>query len=151
MLTFFLWACYFFRGRRSCETQLAVTYHDLAELNDQMLQVDIGILDFSKAFDVVPHTRLLNKLKFYGLSEEVISWIREFLHERKQKVMVDGVFSQEEKVDSGVPQGTVLGPLLFLLFINDIPDGLTSGTRIRLFADDCLVYRPIRSPADSTE
>ena len=137
-----------FRGRRSCETQLAVTYHDLAELNDQMLQVDIGILDFSKAFDVVPHTRLLNKLKFYGLSEEVISWIREFLHERKQKVMVDGVFSQEEKVDSGVPQGTVLGPLLFLLFINNIPDGLTSGTRIRLFADDCLVYRPIRSPAD---
>ena len=64
-----------------------VTYNDLAELNDQMLQVNIGILDFSKAFDVIPHTRLLNKLKFYDLSEEVISWIREFLQVRKQKVI----------------------------------------------------------------
>ena len=61
-----------FRGIRSCETQLAVTFHDLAELNDQKLQIDIGILDFSKAFDVVPRTRLLNKLKFYGSSTEVM-------------------------------------------------------------------------------
>ena len=137
-----------FRARHSCETQLAVTFHDLADLNDQMHQIDIAILDFSKAFDVVPHTRLLNKLQFYGISSEVCNWIREFLSGRKQRIMVDGVFSQEESVDSGVPQGTVLGPLLFLLFINDITNGLSTGTRIRLFADDCLVYRPIRSIQD---
>ena len=62
--------------------------------------------------------------------------------------MVDGMFSKEESVDSGVPQGTVLGPLLFLLLINDIPNNLSAGTTIRLFADDCLVYRPIRSIDD---
>lgn len=137
-----------FRAKHSCETQLAVTMHELARYNDQSTQVDIGILDFSKAFDVVPHTRLLNKLKFYGLSVGVCRWIEEFLRDRTQRVVVDGVSSQEEKVDSGVPQGTVLGPLLFLLFINDIGINLNAGTSIRLFADDCLIYRPIRSPQD---
>ena len=112
------------------------------------MQVDIGILEFSKAFDVVPHCRLLNKLQFYGINEVTRNWIQHFLAERHQKVMVDGVFSKGESVDSGVPQGTVLGPLLFLLFINDIPNSLSAGTTIRLFADDCLVYRPIRSMED---
>ena len=133
---------------RSCETQLAVTMHDLFKLSDSGKQVDIGILDFSKAFDVVPHTRLLAKLKFYGLNPEVIRWIGNFLDGRTQRVMVDGVFSKEEGVDSGVPQGTVLGPLLFLLFIKDITKNLNSGTSIRLFADDCLLYRAINSVQD---
>ena len=137
-----------FRARHSCQTQLAVTFHDLADLNDQMHQIDITVLDFSKAFDVVPHTRLLNKLQFYGISSEVCNWIRGFLSGRNKRIMVDGVFSQEESVDSVVPQGTVLGPLLFLLFINDVTNCLSTGTRIRLFADDSLVYRPIRSIQD---
>ena len=115
-----------------------MTYQDLARLNDHKMQVDIGRLDFSKAFDVVPHCWLLNKLQFYGIYEVTCNWIQHFLAGRHQKVMVDGVFSKEESVDSGV-QGTVLGPLLSLLFITNIPNNLSAGTTIRLFADDCLV------------
>jgi len=137
-----------FRAKHSCETQLAITMHDIMRLNDHSTQVDIAILDFSKAFDVVPHDRLLNKLKFYGVSAEVHHWIRNFLSGRSQRVIVDGAKSEEESVDSGVPQGTVLGPLLFLLFINDIESNLNTGTSIRLFADDCLLYRPIHTIRD---
>ena len=122
--------------------------HDLHKLADLKTQVDKGILDFSKAFDIVPHTRLHNKLQFYGINDEVCCWIRNFLEGRTHRVMVDGVFSLEENVDSGVPKGTVLGPLLFLLFINDITTNLSTGTRIRLFADDCLIYRVIHSIQD---
>ena len=142
------WFQHGFRAGRSCETQLAVTMHDLHKLADLGTKVDMDILDFSKAFDVVPHTRLLNKLQFYGINDEVCCWIRNFLEGRTQRVMVDGVFLLEENVDSGVPQGTVLGPLLFLLFINDITTNLNTGTRIRLFADDCLIYRAIHSIQD---
>ena len=142
------WFQHGFQAGRSSETQLAVTMHDLHKLADLGTQVDIGILEFSKAFDIVPHTWLLNKLQFYGINDEVCCWIRNFLEGRTQRVMVDGVFSLEENVDSGVPQGTVLGPLLFLLFINDITTNLNTGTRIRLFADDCLIYRAIHSIQD---
>ena len=120
----------------------------MAKLTDEGTQVDKGILYLSKAFDVVPHTRLLNKLQFYGISDEVCRWIKNFLDGRTQWVMVDGVFSQEDMVESGVPQGTVLGPLLFLVFINDITTSLNPGSRIRLFADDCLIYRAIKSLED---
>ena len=122
--------------------------HDLYKIADLGTQLDMGILDFSKAFDVVPHTRLLNKLQFYGINDEVCCWIRNFLEGRTQRVMVDGMFSQDENVDSGVPQGAVLGPLPFLLFINDITTNLNTRTRIRLFADDCLIYRAIHSIQD---
>ena len=122
--------------------------HDLHKLADLGTQVDMGILNFSKSFDVVPHTRLLNKLQFYGINDEVCCWIRSFLEGRTQRVMMDGVLSQEENVDSGVPQGTVLEPILFLLFTNNITTNLNTGTRIRLFADDCLIYRVIHSIQD---
>ncbi|RUS71129.1 hypothetical protein EGW08_021108 [Elysia chlorotica] len=80
--------------------------------------------------------------------EEVCQWIGNFLRARSQQVIVDGVASQSESVDSGVPQGTVLGPLLFLLFINDIGININTGAGVRLFADDCLIYRPIHSHQD---
>ena len=137
-----------FRSRHSCDTQLLLTTHDLQDLYDRNLQTDIAILDFSKAFDVVPHQRLLNKLENYGIKGPVLKWISNFLVGRQQQVVVDGTFSKPASVDSGVPQGTVLGPLLFLVFINDLPDVITHGTRVRLFADDCLLYRPIKSPHD---
>ena len=92
------------------------------------------MLDFSKAFDRVPHQRLLQ-------------WTSHFLTQRNQQVVIEGKASDWVPVTSGVPQGTVLGPLLFLTFINDIPTGITS--KLRLFADDCLMYRSISSPQDS--
>jgi len=137
-----------FRSRHSCDTQLLLTTHDLQSLYDKKLQTDIAILDFSKAFDVVPHQRLLNKMENYGIKGPVRRWISNFLEARQQRVLVDGSFSETATVDSGVPQGTVLGPLLFLIFINDLPENIIHGTRVRLFADDCLVYRPIKSIHD---
>ena len=120
--------------------------HHLNKLYDKNIQVDIGILDFSKAFDVVPHRRVLNKLEFYGINGNIHAWISAFLHDRTQSVVVDGVSSSPVEVDSGVPQGTLMGPLIFLLHINDLPQHVTS--YVRLFADDCLLYRPIHTAED---
>ena len=84
----------------------------------------------------------------FGISRDLHRWIYAFLIGRKQAVVVDGERSEDEDVLSGVPQGTVLGPLLFLLHINDLPDVLHSDTGCRLFADDCLLYRTVNSMAD---
>ena len=108
----------------------------------------MAVLDFSKAFDKVPHQRLLHKLRFYGVTGSTVALIESFLSSRSQRVVVDGATSTQCPVISGVPQGTVLGPLLFLMFINDIADAIQSP--IRLFADDCLLYREIGSPEDTT-
>ena len=138
-----------FRKFLSCETQLLVTLSDLLWTRDRKAQVDIAILDFSKAFDTVPHDRLLGKLNFYGIQGPVLHWIASFLKGREQRVVLDGKFSKSVSVDSGVPQGTVLGPLLFLLHINDLPQVVSS--TVRLFADDCLLYREIRNRDDQVE
>jgi len=135
-----------FRTRRSCVTQLLITTQDLISTFDRKEQIDMIILDFSKAFDVVPHYSLMNKLKHYGVRGKVNIWINEFLTNRSQRVVVNGTHSESVSVDSGVPQGTVLGPLLFLTFINDLPDVVMS--QVRLFADDCLLYRTIKTIDD---
>jgi len=135
---------YGFRRKRSCETQLLITSHDLAEILNYHSQVDVAALDFSRAFDKVPHYRLLLSHKYYSL--DVIGWVESFLSSRTQRLVVDGFTSQEAPVLSGVPQGIVLGPLLFLVFINDTVTDISSP--IRLFADHCLLYREVRSLSD---
>ena len=135
-----------FRNKHSCETQLIMTVNDLALSLDNKSQTDMIIMDFSKAFDSVPHNRLLCKLDHYGIRHNILIWISNFLKHREQRVVVGGESSAWTDVTSGVPQGTVLGPLLFLAFINDLPSNLSSN--VRLFADDCVVYRQIINEHD---
>ena len=135
-----------FRSGYSCETQLVVTAHDLLGYYDKNKQVDTMILDFSKAFDTVPHKRLLLKLENYGIRGPILNWISNYLTQREMCVVVEGESSRHVAVGSGISQGTVLGPLLFLCHINDLPERVKS--HIRLFADDCLLYRAINSVKD---
>ena len=143
-----------FRKKLSCESQLLVTTHDLLKRLDKREEVDVAILDFSKAFDVVPHARMIRKLRLYGIQGYTLQWISSFLRGRTQSVMVDGVRShtgssiEGDDVVSGVPQGTVMSSLFFLLHINDLPSVLDPSTSCRLFADDCLIYRSTKSLSD---
>ena len=116
---------------------------------DQKKQVDVIILDFSKAFDTVAHNKLISKLQNYGIQGKTNKWINKLLKFRNQKVVLDGEMSDPVPVTSGVPQGTVLGPLMILLYINDINQNINF--KIRLFADDCLLYREINSKLDCLE
>ena len=135
-----------FRSGYSCETQLITTINDFLQEHDKGQQVDISILDFSKAFDTLPHDKLLHKLEQYGIKGNINSWLTNFLSTRTMRTIVEGESSKETSVDSGVPQGTVLGPIMFLCHINDLPDCVNSS--VRLFADDCLLYRTIKREED---
>ncbi len=135
-----------FRSKLSCETQLVEVMHEWSQALDDTGQMDVILLDFSKAFDKVSHPKLLQKLSYYGIRGQSLDWIKAFLSHRTQTVAVNGCHSGLADVTSGVPQGSVLGPLLFLIFINDIAEEITSP--LRLFADDSAAYRLIRSAAD---
>ena len=132
-----------FRSGYSCETQLITTINDFLQEHDKGQQVDIAILDFSKAFDTVPHDKLPHKLEQYGIKGNIHSWLTNFLSTRTMRTIVEGESSKETSVDSGVPQGNVLGPIMFLCHINDL-----SESSVRLFADDCLLYRTIKKEED---
>jgi len=137
-----------FRKSLSCNTQLLTVVNDIVSSIDKGSEVHGVVLDFSKAFDLVPHDRLIQKLIFYGFDRLLVQWIADFLHDRSQRVVLDGVASSRVPVTSGVPQGSVLGPSLFLLYINDIVDVVEFCT-IKLFADDTLIYTPINSIDDT--
>ena len=130
-----------FRPRRSCSSQLLEVLEDWCKIIEQGDSVDVVYLDFRKAFDAVPHNRLLRKLHGYGVAGKLLRWIEAFLSGRKQKVVVNGSHSDLVPVKSGVPQGSVLGPLLFLLYVNDIPSVVDCTAK--MFADDTKVYSSV--------
>ena len=127
-----------FRSGRSCLTQLLHHFDDVFESLTNRADFDSIYLDYAKAFDKVDHKLLIRKLHLYGLNPKIIKWIESFLSDRKQAVVVDGHLSFLALIISGVPQGTVLGPILFLIFINDIEHCITESI-IRCFADDTRV------------
>ena len=127
-----------FRKYRSCESQLTELMCDISQKLDEGKEVDAIFLDFSKAFDKVDHMKLLYKLDRIGVSRQVRRWVQSLLVGRSQTVVVDGFESSSCPVTSGVPQGSVIGPILFLVYINDLPESVMS--RTRLFADDTVIY-----------
>ena len=137
-----------FRKGRNCETQLITTARDFAQTLNNKGQTDAVLLDFSKAFDKVDHSILISKAETLGIGTQMTKWIASFLRNRTQTILVDNAHSDPSPVLSGVPQGTVLGPLLFLIYINDISSNLSPGSSLRLFADDSLLYRQIQSSQD---
>ena len=112
---------------------------------DNNIDVDAAYMDFRKAFDTVPHQRLLTKLKGYNIKGPILNWITSFLNNRSQFVKINNSVSESLKVTSGVPQGSVLGPTLFIYFINDLPK-VVHNAKIKIFADDTKVYNSVNNP-----
>lgn len=138
-----------FIGGRSTTTQLLKFIDDCLQSYVLGGVIDAIYLDFAKAFDTVPHKRLISKLEAYGINGKVLAWIKGFLNNRTQRVRVNGEYSNSSNVISGIPQGSVLGPILFVIYINDLPREIKS--RSLLFADDTKIYRLIKSIADSNQ
>jgi len=143
------WLCegqHDFRPGYSCESQIITVCQDIADSLYNGDRINANIIDYSKAYDLVPHGRLLSKIAKSGVDSRVVVLIREFLLGRKQRVRVGGHVSEEVRVMSGVPQECVLVPLLFLAYVNDISRNIES--TIRRFADDCVIYRKIINKED---
>ena len=129
-----------FLPHHSTITQLLEIYHILLEALDKRKEIVICFLDISKAFDRVSHRALINKLRKFNIDGDLLEWFINYLSNRKQRVTIDGVSSDWKDVLAGVPQGSILGPLLFLIFINDVTENINS--IIRLFADDTSLLLP---------
>ena len=137
-----------FRTGRSCATQLLEIMEIWTRFIDNGMAVDCIYLDFAKAFDKVPHCRLIKKLEAYGFKGELIRWLNDFLTNREQNVIINGISSETKGVTSGIPQGSVLGPMLFVIYINDLPDSIK--TYVKIFADDTKIFNVIQTSEDAT-
>ena len=125
----------FVKGQ-STLTNLLETLDTWTRLLDEGFGIDVIYLDYRKAFDTVPHQRLLEKIRGLRLDGKLLAWIGNFLKQRKMRVFVQGSFSEWIEVISGVPQGSILGPLLFIIFVQDLPDLIKNS--ITMFADDTI-------------
>ena len=135
-----------FVKNKSCMTNLLETLDDITRMLDDGFPVDEIFLDFKKAFDKVNHNGLLYKLNEMGIKDKTLMWIKSFITNRKQRVRVNGSYSLWAEVTSGVPQGSVLGPILFIAFINDLPGKINNNCK--LFADDSKIYGKAESSHD---
>ena len=140
-----------FLRNRSCVTQLLSVLHSIGQKLDTNEQTDIAYLDLAKAFDSVDHSILLQKLKCYGVTGRLLNWFADYLNNRRQRVVMDGATSQWTPATSGVPQGSILGPMLFVIFINDAPDVINNKAIPPLFADDTKLYKNITSVNDCNQ
>ena len=136
-----------FQKGKSCVTQLLEVFQDIGQALDCGVETDIIYLDFAKAFDSVCPAKLVSKLKMYGIGDPLLSWFCSYLVGRQQRVVLNGTCSTWSDVGSGVPQGSILGPILFLLFINDMPNAVSSA-RIAMFADDSKCFKIIEQESD---
>ena len=136
-----------FRANRSTVTLLLSAMNDWSSCLERRSTTHCVLLDFAKAFDSVPHEHLLLKLHCLGITGQLLHWLRSFLTCRFQRVTINSNYSDWLPVRSGVPQGSVLGPLLFLLYVDDLPSVVSYST-LKLFADDVALYREVTSPAD---
>ena len=138
-----------FQANYSCVTQLLTLTVDILQYYalDHQRQTEEVLLDFAKAFDTVPHHWLLTKHHFYGIQNNAYNWIKAWLSNCTQQVLLDAITSSSVVVTSGVPKGTALGLLMFLLNINDTTTNIKSP--LRVFADDCLLYKMINSPENT--
>ena len=128
-----------FLKARSCVTNVLCFFEEITKWVDEGSPVDVIYLDFQKAFDKVPHQRLILKLKSHGMGNSITNWIEQWLTDRRQSVVVDGGVSSWKSVLRGVPQGSVLGPILFLVYIDELEEGVTGN--ILTFADDTILFR----------
>ena len=136
-----------FRSRHSTITQLLRYLDSVTTMLEKGNPVDAIYLDFSKAFDKVDHTILLKKIENMGIKGKLLKWLKEFLTNRQQQVKVNNHLSSKEWVRSGVPQGSVLGPLLFLIMMSDIDDDVVS-SELSSYADDTRIWKMICNEAD---
>ena len=130
-----------FIHKRSTTSNLLDMYGEVGATLDQGGQTDVIFLDLSKAFDSVPHNLLIHKLRSFGFKGNLLNWIQNYLSDRHQSVIIDGKESDSLPVTSGVPQGSMLGPLFFVFYINDLPNVCNSW--VSLYADDAKVFRKI--------